>query len=175
MTLWPRLEKSDCATNRAATSVGPPAGNGTTILMIRSGYPSARLGWVDTVPKGSHKYGEQRSRYTPPSNDCQPNCRTRESNRHNLSQRLTRSDGGLCPAIRGRLSPIVHRKRETSTSKNRCCRRTARRSCLEQGDFGAYLHETRHVPGARDQSRITRPGSSAAIYCKADLFFVAAS
>src|SRR6266478_5935180 len=43
------MEESDCATNRAATSVGPPAGNGTTILMVRSGYPSARLGWIDTM------------------------------------------------------------------------------------------------------------------------------
>src|SRR5712675_802740 len=47
MTLWPSLEDSDCATNRAATSVGPPAGKGTTILIVRSGYPSARLASID--------------------------------------------------------------------------------------------------------------------------------
>src|ERR1700682_2736024 len=47
MTLWPSLEDSDCATNRAATSVGPPAGKGTTILIVRSGYPSAWLASID--------------------------------------------------------------------------------------------------------------------------------
>src|SRR5450432_3366073 len=47
MTLWPSLEDSDCATNRAATSVGPPAGKGTTILIVRSGYPPAWLASTD--------------------------------------------------------------------------------------------------------------------------------
>src|SRR5712664_2525331 len=47
MTLLPSLEDSDCATNRAATSVGPPAGKGTTILIVRSGYPSAWLASID--------------------------------------------------------------------------------------------------------------------------------
>src|SRR3981189_434576 len=47
MTLRPSLEDSDCATNRAATSVGPPAGKGTTILIVRSGYPWAWLASID--------------------------------------------------------------------------------------------------------------------------------
>src|SRR6185369_1357611 len=47
MTLWPSLEDSDCATNRPATSAGPPAGKGTTSLIVRSGYPSAWLASID--------------------------------------------------------------------------------------------------------------------------------
>src|SRR6266404_8050822 len=38
---WPRLSESRCATMRAMTSVGPPAGNPTTTRTGRFGYPCA--------------------------------------------------------------------------------------------------------------------------------------
>src|SRR3977135_3025895 len=41
---WPRLSESRCATRRAMTSVGPPAGNPTTTFTERFGYPCANNG-----------------------------------------------------------------------------------------------------------------------------------
>src|SRR5258708_39834065 len=38
---WPRRSESACATRRAMTSVGPPAGNPTTTRTGRFGYPCA--------------------------------------------------------------------------------------------------------------------------------------
>src|SRR5687767_5372624 len=41
-TGWPQLSLSFCATDRASTSVVPPGGKGTTMVMVLDGYACAK-------------------------------------------------------------------------------------------------------------------------------------
>src|SRR5258707_15760288 len=89
ITDLPRMVASACATGRAARSAWPPAGNGTIIVMLRSGQVVSAKAELENVASGSAAVAFKSSRrsidsflpgdfcfgWTQPS----PNRRTRES------------------------------------------------------------------------------------------------
>jgi hypothetical protein len=121
--------------------------------MVRSGYPSARLGWMDTV---------LREAINTASSEAATPLRFMTAGRIAAHARST---GVIFPNVwYAQTEESVLRYVEdfrrlcTVSAKHQYRKIDAAREppggqCLEQGDFGAYLYETRHVPGARAKSR----------------------
>src|SRR5262245_34933186 len=53
MICWPRSSAIGGARMRPTTSIGPPAGKGTTMVSVRAGQSCASAGWIDASTSAS--------------------------------------------------------------------------------------------------------------------------